>query len=147
VAARYFALIAGIVYLFVGILGFIPGINDMTHPGMAEHDLIVDAQYGFLLGLFPVNILHNIVHLVIGIWGLLAYRSFGSARTFALVLGIFYLLLAVMGLIPGLNTTFGLIPIFGNDVWLHALTAIAALIVYFVSRNRDDAVRTTDVGA
>jgi hypothetical protein len=134
-------LIAGIVYLLVGVMGFLPGLNDMAHPGMAEHDLVVDAQYGFLMGLFPVNILHIIVHLAIGIWGILAYRSFGASRNFALILGIFYLLLAVMGLIPGLNTTFGLIPLFGNDVWLHAVTAIAALAVYFLSR-RDDSVRT-----
>ncbi len=31
-----------------------------------------------------------------------------------------------MGLIPVLNTSFGLIPIFGHDVWLHALFALAA---------------------
>jgi hypothetical protein len=138
-AARYFALIVGIVYLLVGIMGFIPGINDMAHPGMAEHDLAVEAQYGFLMGLFPVNILHNLVHLAIGAWGILSYRSFRGARSYALGLGILYLLLAVMGLIPGLNTTFGLIPIFGNDVWLHAGTAVIALIVYFLAR-RDDTV-------
>ena len=136
-AARYFALVAGLVYLLVGIMGFIPGLNDMAHPGLAAHDLTVDAQYGFLLGLFPVNILHNIVHLAIGLWGLLSYRSFRGARSYALGLGILYLLLAVMGLIPALNTTFGLIPIFGNDVWLHAGTAIVALIVYFLSRSDD----------
>lgn len=134
-AARYFALIAGIVYLLVGVMGFIPGLNDMAHPGTATYDLAVDAQYGFLMGLFPVNILHNIVHLAIGLWGVLSYRSFRGARTFALGLGIFYALLAVMGLIPGLNTTFGLIPIFGNDVWLHAVTAAAAFVAYFASRS------------
>jgi hypothetical protein len=136
-AARYFALIAGIVYLLVGVMGFIPGLNDMAHPGIATHDLAVDAQYGFLMGLFPVNILHNIVHLAIGLWGVLSYRSFGAARAFALGLGIFYGLLAVMGLIPGLDTTFGLIPLFGNDVWLHAVTAIAAFVAYFASRREE----------
>ena len=39
---------------------------------------------------------------------------------------VFYGILAVMGLIPQLGTTFGMIPVSGHDVWLHALTAIAA---------------------
>jgi hypothetical protein len=78
------------------------------------------------LGLFPVNVVHNVVHLGIGIWGLGSYRALRSARRFAQGLAIFYGMLAVMGLVPVLNTTFGLIPIFGHDVWLHALTAIAA---------------------
>ena len=41
-----------------------------------------------------------------------------------------------MGLIPGLNTTFGLIPIFGNDVWLHALTALIAAYFGWGTRDR-----------
>lgn len=43
-------------------------------------------------------------------------------------------ILAVMGLVPGLDTTFGLIPLFGNDVWLHALTGIVGLITGFTAR-------------
>jgi hypothetical protein len=34
-----------------------------------------------------------------------------------------------MGLFPATQSTLGLIPIFGNDVWLHAVTA--AIAVYF----------------
>lgn len=89
---------------------------------------MMGAGYGYLMGLFPVNVLHNIVHLVIGIWGILAYRSFGASRLFSRALAIIYLLLAVMGLIPTLNmnTTFGLVPIFGLDVGLHLVTALIA---------------------
>ena len=47
------------------------------------------------------------------------------ARGWAIVYGV----LAVMGLIPALHTTFGLIPIFGHDAWLHALTAVVAAYV------------------
>jgi len=124
---RLFALIVGIVYLLVGIAGFIPGLvedHDMA-------DLAVDAGAGDLLGIFPVNVLHNIVHLLIGLLGILAYRTFDASRTYSKALAILYALLAVMGLIDAgnLNTTFGLIPIFGNDVWLHALTA--AVAAYF----------------
>ena len=39
---------------------------------------------------------------------------------------VFYGILAVMGLIPQLGTTFGMIPLYGHAVWLHALTATAA---------------------
>jgi hypothetical protein len=129
-SVRYFALILGIVYLIVGILGFFPAM--LQPPGPAAPALGVDAGYGRLLGLFPVNVLHNVVHLGVGLWGLLAYRSVGGSIGFARGLAIFYGLLAVMGLIEGLNTTFGLIPIFGNDVWLHAVTALAAAYFGFM---------------
>ena len=128
--ARYFALVMGIVYLAIGVLGFIPG----THPLAAgAPDLAVDAGYGYLLGLFPINVLHNLVHLLIGGLGLAAYARADAARTFAQGLAVFYGLLAIMGLIPVLNTTFGLIPIFGHDVWLHALSALAAAYFGFVA--------------
>lgn len=136
---RYFALIAGIIYALVGVLGFVPGTHPMPADGAAP-DLIVDAGYGYLLGLFPVNILHNIVHLGIGVWGIAAYRSLGGAKLFARGLTILYALLAVMGLIPVLNTTFGLIPIFGHDVWLHAVTALVAGYFGFIYRDEPQRV-------
>jgi uncharacterized protein DUF4383 len=40
-----------------------------------------------------------------------------------------YAVLLVMGLIPGLDTVMGLVPLHGNDVWLHA--GIAAVAAYF----------------
>lgn len=123
-SVRYFAMLAGVIYLLVGVLGFLPTVKTPVHIGAPS--LAVGHGYGYLFGLFPVNLLHNVVHLIIGIWGMGAYTSFGASRTFARSLVVIYGLLAVMGLIPGLNTTFGLIPIFGHDVWLHALTAVVA---------------------
>jgi hypothetical protein len=124
-AIRYFALAAGVVYALVGVLGFVPGLNVEGPPGRPP--LAVDSFYGYLLGLFPVNLLHNLVHLAIGAWGLFAYsRGIPDSRAFARGLAILYAVFAVMGLIPGLDTTFGLVPLYGHDVWLHALTAAAA---------------------
>ena len=45
----------------------------------------------------------------------------------------FHAVLAVMGLVPGLDTTFGLVPIYGHDVWLHALLAGVAAYFGFVA--------------
>ena len=133
---RTFALVFGIIYVAVGILGFIPGLN-AHHADLPP--ITVDSFYGKLLGLFPVNILHNIVHIAIGLWGLLASRSIAGARLFGKVLAVVYGLLAILGLIPGLNTVFGLVPIFGHDVWLHALSAIIAGYFGFVARDADGA--------
>lgn len=128
---RYFALVLGIVYLLVGILGFLPFA--LEAPPAGAPDLSVDALYGYLLGLFPVNVLHTIVHLLVGAWGILAYRDYDASKTFAQVIAVVFGLLTIMGLIPGLNTTFGLIPLFSHDIWLHALTTLAAAYFGFVA--------------
>lgn len=137
---RDFARGIGIVFMAVGVLGFVPGLKSPP-PVMAPH-LAVDGGFGLLLGLFPVNWLHNIVHLGIGIAGWGASRTMADARSFARGLAIFYGGLAVMGLIPVLNTTFGLIPLFSHDVWLHAVTA--ALAAYFGFGQRMEAMETRE---
>jgi hypothetical protein len=131
-STRNFALIAGIIYLVIGVLGFVPGIRQP--PPAHAPDLGVDASYGYLFALFPVNVLHNLVHIAVGIWGLSVYRREPGARIFARGLAVLYGVLTVMGLIPGLNTIFGLIPLFGHDIWLHALTAAVAAYFGFVHR-------------
>ena len=112
--ARMFALVFGVVYLLVGLLGFTASAS------------MADAN---LLGLFPVNLMHNIVHIAIGVWGLLSYRSLTGAVTYARGLAIVYALLTILGIIPATNRLFGLAPLYGNDIWLHALTA--AIAAYF----------------
>src|SRR5215213_8194275 len=139
---RYFALAAGVIYLLVGVMGFLPFVVVQASP---PPDLGIHTGYGHLMGLFPINLLHNIVHLAVGLWGLLSYRSYGASRTFARGLAIFYGLLAIMGLIPVLNTTFGLIPIYSHDVWLHALTALVAAYFGFLAPARDTDTATGGV--
>lgn len=131
---RNFALIFGIVFLIIGISGFIPGLSQEVHGG--HPGVTVDASSANVFGLFPVNLIHNIVHLAFGLWGLAASRSLGGAKTYAKGVGIVYALLTIMGLIPGLNTMFGLTPLFGNDVWLHALLSAAGIYFGWFHRDR-----------
>lgn len=130
---QYFALIIGIVYILVGIAGFIPALVSAPKvtPEMANLGLTVG--YGDLMGLFPINVLHNIVHFSVGLLGIFASISLGSSRLFSGSLALFYGLLTILGLFPPTQSTLGLIPIFGNDIWLHAGTAAIATYFGFIA--------------
>src|SRR5687767_11328386 len=107
---RSFAIIYGIVFLLAGVAGFIPGL---LHPVPANAPpLVVSSGYGLILGLLPVNVLHNVVHLLFGVMGLAAFWNVFSARTYARIVAIAYGVLVVLGLLPATYTTFGLIPIY-----------------------------------
>lgn len=127
---RNFALVFGVVYLIAGVLGFVPGL--LQPPPADAPPVAIGMFHGYLLGLFAVNVLHNLVHIAIGAWGIAAARTTARALIYAKTLAVFYGALAVMGLFPMLNTTFGLIPIHGHDVWLHAATALVAAWFGFV---------------
>ena len=132
-STRTFALIFGIVFLAVGVLGFLPleGVNTPIHP---QHPVPPDDAVQ-LLGLFPVNTLHNIVHVLFGLWGLAASRSLGGAVTYARGVAIIYAVLTVAGLVPSLNTLFGYVPLYGNDIWLHGVLALVAAYFGWVHRS------------
>ncbi|NHC33767.1 DUF4383 domain-containing protein [Scytonema millei] len=132
-AGQYFALITGIIFLLVGVMGFIPGFVQAPTGTADAVGLAFTSGYGDLLGLFPINVLHNIVHLLVGILGIVASVSLGSSRLYSGGLAIFYGLLTIMGLIPATQATLGLIPIFGNNVWLHAVTAAIATYFGFIA--------------
>jgi hypothetical protein len=126
---RYFALVVGVAFTLAGIAGFLPFFTPQP-PADAPH-LAVDTSYGLLLGLFPVNIIHNIFHFAVGVMGVLAFRSYPSALQFSRFLGITLAVLTVMGLIPALSTGFGLWPLYGHDIWLHGLEAVIGIYLGF----------------
>jgi hypothetical protein len=138
--SRSFARVIGIMFLAVGVLGFIPGLN--SPPPLSAPHLAVEGGYGLLLGLFAVNWIHNLVHLAVGVIGWSSSRTMVDARRFARGLTLFYGTLALMGVIPALNSLFGLAPLFGHDIWLHAGTA--AVAAYFGFGQRMEAMETRE---
>ncbi len=119
------ALVFGVVFLLAGIAGFFPAPPPPDAP-----PLTIDHGHGLALGLFPINTLHNLVHILFGILGIAASRgAILAARQYFQIVAVSYALLVVLGLLPATQTTFGLIPLWGNDVWLHAL--LAAVAGYF----------------
>lgn len=126
--ARSFALFSGIFFIAIGILGFIPSFVNAPIT-QTDPPLIIDGGYGYLFGLFPTNWLHNLVHVAVGVWGLTASRESKTALFYCQGFAILYSLIAVMGIVPGLGTTLGLMPIFGGNVLLNLTTA--AIAAYF----------------
>ncbi|MFL5917253.1 MAG: DUF4383 domain-containing protein [Gaiellaceae bacterium] len=91
------AMVVGLVFLVVGILGFIPGItSNYDELKFAGHNS--DAQ---LLGIFDTSILHNIVHLLFGVAGLALARTYDGARNYLIGGGVIYLGLFLYGAIFG----------------------------------------------
>lgn len=134
-----FALIFGIAYLGAGLLGLVPAALMPPPPDAPPTHFTL--LYGYLLGLFPVNVLLSAIHLASGAWGLAAWRGMAEPRVYARALAIFYGGLAVLGMMPGMNTLFGVLPIHGHDVWLHGGTA--AVAAYFGWRAEIPAERRT----
>jgi hypothetical protein len=105
------ALVVGLTFLAVGVLGFIPGITtDYGDLAFASED-----SEAKLLGLFQVSILHNIVHLLFGIAGLALARTADGARTYLIGGGVIYLALWLLGLVGALEW----LPANAADHWLH----------------------------
>ncbi|WP_026731853.1 DUF4383 domain-containing protein [Fischerella sp. PCC 9605] len=131
ITERYCALTIGILFLLLGLAGFIPAL--VSVPGTNISYIPVDlspnayaAGFGYVFGVFPTNFLHNLVHCAVGLWGIASYTSASSARLFNRAFAVAYIIIAIMGLLPFAKTFFGLMPLFGNNVWLNALTAVAA---------------------
>lgn len=119
-----FALLAGIVYLSIGIVGLVPAA--LVPPPEHAPAISFALLYGYLFGAFPVNVLHTALHVAFGFWGLCAWSEKCGAVAFARALAVAFGGLAVLGVIPGANTLFGVMPIYGHDAWLHAVTALIA---------------------
>lgn len=134
VFTRFFALVAGAAFTLAGIAGFLPFFTPHSPPE-APH-LIVNTSYGLLLGLFPVNIIHNLFHFGVGVMGLLAFRAYPSALQFSRFLGITLGVLTVMGMIPSLRTGFGLWPLYGHDIWLHGIEAVIGIYLGFFATQK-----------
>ncbi|WP_418608253.1 DUF4383 domain-containing protein [Georgenia sp. SUBG003] len=110
------ALIIGVVYLVVGIAGFFAtGFSNFT-----EHD-----HTQTLLG-FAVNPLHNVVHVIIGLAGVLLWRTRNGARLYGWLLGVGYGATAVYGFLVVNNPDANILNINQADNWLHVFSALAA---------------------
>ena len=123
------ARLVGVVFLLVGIAGFIPGITTNLYDGLefAGNDGTAE-----LLGIFSVSVLHNLVHGLFGIAGLALAATASGARTFLIGGGAIYIALWLLGLVGGADW----IPSNTADDWLHLGLGVG-MIAIGVALTRD----------
>jgi hypothetical protein len=124
------AKIVSVVFLLVGVLGFIPGIttnyDTMTFAGHESEAM--------LLGVFQVSILHNIVHLLFGVVGYAMSRTASGARNYLIGGGIVYLGLTVYGLLIDKESGANFVPVNTADDWLHLALGLGMIALGFLLR-------------
>ncbi|WP_250033594.1 DUF4383 domain-containing protein [Paractinoplanes maris] len=129
---RTAALAVSIVFIVVGVAGFIPGItsnfSDLTFAG--HHS---DAH---LLGIFQVSVLHNIVHLLFGVVGLALARTVQGARAYLVGGGAVYLVLWLYGLVVGQNSSANFVPVNTADDWLHLFLGLGMIALGLLTTRR-----------
>jgi hypothetical protein len=130
--AQRLALLFGVAFTLVGILGFVPGITvNYDDLKLAGEDS--DAE---LLGLFQVSVLHNVAHLLFGV-GILAAKRHRSALQYLLTAGALYVVLFAYGLLASEKGSENFLPTNNGDDVLHAALALALIGGWAVARRRD----------
>ncbi|MBO0681881.1 MAG: DUF4383 domain-containing protein [Candidatus Dormibacteraeota bacterium] len=107
--ARLYAIAFGAVYTVVGLIGF------AVSSTLATANLVI----------FPVNVLHNLVHLVVGLAGIAAFAT-GRQVAYCRAMAVVFALVTVAGFLP--QPLLGVLPIGGADIPLHAATALLAAL-------------------
>ena len=120
--ARLYAALVGGALVVAGILGFFysAGFETGARPVARESDEV--------LGLLAVNGWHNLVHIATGLLGLAAAGY--AARTYALGLGLLYLVIAIWGFLEvedGFGTLLDVIPVNNEDNFLHLVLGLTGL--------------------
>jgi hypothetical protein len=125
------ALVFGAVYLLVGIVGFfITGFDNFADN--SQHEMLL---------FFMINPLHNVVHIVIGLAGLLLARTLTGARTYGWLLAVGYAAAFVYGLIA-VGESWDFLNINAADNVLHILTAVVGLVIALAPARTTAGART-----
>ena len=107
---RTVSLLFGFIFVAVGILGFIPN-------GLVAYD-----------GIFAVNAVHNLVHILTGLVFLAAVMKYqGYEGRVLKIVGAAYVAVTTVGFLTSGNMMLGMVHINDADRWLHFGLAVAIL--------------------
>lgn len=137
---RSAAMGMGVVFLLLGVLGFIPGITSQ-YGGMA----FAAGSEAMLLGMFQVSILLNLIYLAVGAAGAFMSRDTRGARNFLLGSGALFLVMWIYGMVINLESAANFLSFNAAGNWLHLILGIvaAALGAVYMARHRGGDVSST----
>ncbi|MGR6321576.1 DUF4383 domain-containing protein [Micromonospora soli] len=130
-AIQKVALAVAVVFVLIGMLGFVPGFT--THYG----DLAFAGHHSKakLIGLFQVSVLHNLLHLVFGLVGLVLARRVAGARLFLAGGGAVYLGIWLYGFAVYPESAGNFVPFNDADNWLHLFLGFGMLVLGLLLSN------------
>jgi hypothetical protein len=129
------ALVVGAAYLLLGMLGFF-FLGDPSTASLAGHD-----TDDVMLGL-ELNGITNVLHLVMGVVGMLCATTLGRARGYGVGLAVVGALLFVFGVFAVGNTAINVLSLNWGDNILHLVTALVGAGVAAVPVRRASSART-----
>ncbi|MEV0003207.1 DUF4383 domain-containing protein [Micromonospora sp. NPDC050980] len=130
-AVQKVALAAAALFVLIGVLGFVPGVT-------SHYDELTFAGHhsgAKLLGLFQVSVLHNLVHLIFGLVGLVVARRLAGARVFLAGGGALYLVLWLYGFAVDRESGANFVPFNDADDWLHLALGFGMLATGLLLNN------------
>lgn len=125
---RWAATVVGMFFLAIGFAGFFPGLTQNFNT--------IEMGYGsdaMVLGIFQVSVLHNVIHLLLGLSCVAMVRSSHSARRFLQVAGGLCAVLWIFGLLVDPGSMANFVPLNAVDTWTYLVLAIVVLGLSFLS--------------
>ena len=120
IPAKILTTLFGVTFILAGLLGFVP--NPIVAPD----------------GIFAVNAMHNLVHILTGA-AFLAGSYLGYARHTVIGIGVAYVAVTALGFLTTGDTLLGLVHINVADRWLHAALAAVILVAGYLATDHRDA--------
>jgi hypothetical protein len=121
---RLLAVLFGIVFIAVGVSGFIPSV----------------APNGFLFGIFEVNFVHNLVHLASGVLAIMAATRLSYTKLYFLIFGIAYTVGAIVGFAR--QGDLWIMHVNLADNFLHLAIGVVAIYLGYYAHKKEIAVRS-----
>jgi hypothetical protein len=125
---RWAAIISGMFFLAIGFAGFFPGLT--------QHFNTLAMGYGseaMVLGIFQVSVLHNVIHLLLGVTGFALSRFSHSARRYLRIAGGLAAVLWLFGLLVAPGSMSNFVPLNAIDTWTYLVLAIVLVALSFLS--------------